>query len=1466
MKTSCLALALLISTIGTYGQVASQGAASINSQSTAVQAAKLPPPPPYAVTKQDGNSKVWERTVYEPGPNGQAIPKKHSYTEVGTGMNYQDAQGNWQPSVAGFHMARNFFVADKVPTKVMLAPNLNVIGAVTTTTADGITLRSTPVAIALYDAASGNSLVIGVVTNCTGELVAGNQVVYANAFSGVNADVYYTIKRGTFDQDVVLTGRLNPEDYGFPTNTTRIQILTEFYQPDKPEKIRRPLYVEKNEAVRNQMATPDLMDETLNFGQLVFGHGKAYTSATPNGAGTPVAKEYKTISGRTFLIETVRYKSIRKELDSLPDSNIQASSTKLQLRKQSGKAYAAIPRPGTSPRTGIASISKSRPLLALNRRTGVVIDYVTIYGTFDDAAVFKGDTTYIVDYPSYYEGAVTIEGGTVIKYVDPAYSSGPAWIQIDNSLACDTSAYRPAIFTAADDHTVGEDYSVGRGGFGSYPFPYPSGGGIDPNGYASPALLINNFDSTGDQTIGNLRFRYAVTAIELNPVDSETLFTVNDSQFMNCVKGLLVLDGFSCGAGGEAMNNCLMANVQYPSVVEVDYNYFNYSDNYIIDDNQSWNNCTIANAARFYTASFTFDEFSTGWKYPHMGCYNCVFADMTAITDQYTFIGGDYNGFYDSPAFGSDQFTNSSYPFQTVGAGSYYLTNASSFHNQGLSAYDSSDLLADLATKTTHPPVVYSDEAAPPPVIVNQVPTDTGSAPDLGYHYDRIDCLFSNWDLATSYSDLTLNPGTIASGAISVYYSGILSFQGTPAQPCLFVDYDTVQEVGNISNLFSGISFLFDSPASTVDAQFTKFFGMPTDSHIGSGAGSGTANIKDCEFYGGAISLGGALFNITNSLFAETYVNINGTDGYGYGGWVFQNCLFWNGTFSFSRGSSSFYPLTIKDSVFDGPTFHINDLLYGNTSYTALGYNAFLTGADWTGGAHDVIESGFTWQSSWLGNYYQPTNSPLINKGNVTADQIGLYYFTTQTNQVPETNSTVDIGYHYVATDAYGNPLETETNSSEGTNFWVVFFNAYEGPFYQTLSLAISSPVGAMGKVTISGLGITNTFSVAAGSVTNVSIPFAAMITNYDVIQTEGIHVTASAPVAVYGLEYESQASVAFTGYPTPLLGTTYCLMAYSARSTGENGISFYSQFAVVATANDTTVTITPAPTADLAGHSDPYTITLQQGQTYQINGSIYTDDITGTWITSDKPVGVFAGSSLGDVTPWFGDANPLVQEQLPVESWGKQALSMGFAGRGNGDSYRILAAYDNTMVTITGSVVTVLDAWDGIITNSNEAVMTNLNAGQFCDIIVEGPVQFQATQPVQVAHFANGSSFDDGVWFSDVEEPYGGPSEILLPPTGHYLKTNTVVTLPNDDVTGDFPENYLNIIVPQSAITNTLVDGSHIATTNFVVIGTSGYYGAQITVTNSGVHKVISSQPVGVEVYGFGGADAYGYFGGVFQ
>jgi hypothetical protein len=123
------------------------------------------------------------------------------------------------------------------------------------------------------------------------------------------------------------------------------------------------------------------------------------------------------------------------------------------------------------------------------------------------------------------------------------------------------------------------------------------------------------------------------------------------------------------------------------------------------------------------------------------------------------------------------------------------------------------------------------------------------------------------------------------------------------------------------------------------------------------------------------------------------------------------------------------WPTWIENCVFERTDLSLmNDPSGGDTNITYCNFNAFLTNGSRLPilGTHDVTNLiSYNWQSSWLGNYYLPTNSPLIDHGSTTADQIGLYHFTTQTNQVKETNSIVDIGYHYVAVDTNGIPIDT---------------------------------------------------------------------------------------------------------------------------------------------------------------------------------------------------------------------------------------------------------------------------------------------------------------------------------------------------------------------------------------------------------------------------------------------------------
>jgi hypothetical protein len=100
---------------------------------------------------------------------------------------------------------------------------------------------------------------------------------------------------------------------------------------------------------------------------------------------------------------------------------------------------------------------------------------------------------------------------------------------------------------------------------------------------------------------------------------------------------------------------------------------------------------------------------------------------------------------------------------------------------------------------------------------------------------------------------------------------------------------------------------------------------------------------------------------------------------------------------------------------------------YGShPAYTDYDYNAYTNAANPfpIGGSHDVGGVAFNWQASWLGDFYLPSDSILIDAGSVTADAVGLYHFTTQTNEYSkEEHYQVDIGYHYVGVDWQGKPL-----------------------------------------------------------------------------------------------------------------------------------------------------------------------------------------------------------------------------------------------------------------------------------------------------------------------------------------------------------------------------------------------------------------------------------------------------------
>ena len=395
---------------------------------------------------------------------------------------------------------------------------------------------------------------------------------------------------------------------------------------------------------------------------------------------------------------------------------------------------------------------------------------------------------------------------------------------------------------------------------------------------------------------------------------------------------------------------------------------------------------------------------------------------------------------------------------------------------------------------------------------------------------------------------------------------------------------------------------------------------------------------------------------------------------------------------------------------------------------------------------------------------------------------------------------------------------------SQGQDFWVAFIGNFQGQVTKTLFITGAEP--ASGTVEVPGLGFSQNFTVTPGTITPVVLPSAAELTVEEGTQAVAAHVTADHEVTVYGLSRQQFTTDAFLALPTDVLGTQYLPLGYP------KGCCRAEEFGVAATEDNTTVTIVPKVDAT-GGHAAgvPYNIVLNRGDAYQLRAAVSQTDLSGSEISSDRPISVFAGHQCANIPDTNSVACDHVVEAIPpTSSWGTNFGTVPLKTRTRGDTVRVLASEDNTTVSI------------------NDAVAATLNRGQIHQQLIDGVSTINADKPVLVAQYSNSSSFD-GVT-SD-------PFEMLIVPLEQFLIGSTVAT-PDSG----FAQNFINLVVPDSDIGNVAVDGTPVPAAAFTPIGSTGFSGAQVDVS-LGTHNLTGTQPFGPTVYGFDSFDSYGYPGG---
>jgi hypothetical protein len=1037
MKTSiALGLILLFGSAGFIGQ-----AQNITSQST--QAKASPSPTAYAVVAKDANSRVWQQTMYAQSSSGAIVTNVQSYTELASGLNHL-VSGQWVESTEHIVILPNGTAAATNGQHQAYFPGNIYNGAIELITRNGLQIYSQPMALTYSDGT--NTVMIAELTNSTGVVVGDNEVIYPNAFVGINADIRYTYTKAGFEQDVILHQQpLTPESYGLNPDTARLQMMTEFASPVQPTVQSSVLHAQAGLA---------LTDQSLNFGTMQMASGRAFMlGEDAQNATAIVAKHWVVVQGRQILIEEVPVNAIVPGLAALPLAMAPANKP-VPVAWQQFK----LPPQRMANKNPNATMMLSKSDMPVQ---GFVLDYQTINSTMTNYT-FQGDTTYFISGTVNLYGTNIFEGGTVIKYTNSSSAELILNAGVGGSLwTFQTGPYHTAIFTSMNDNSVGATINGSTGNPGGPLFSRPLATYLclpGDNGY--PAYPIQN-----------ARFLYAGTAIyQENRVYCSPIL---NCQFVHC--STAIDDAvYSMYGTPQQLHNVLMANCGT--------GIFAYPNFSIVVDGE---NMTIDHVTNLLFASFS--SISGAFT-------NCL---LTSVITPASAIFGTATISYDHYSISES--------YQTVGEGNYYLAQGSPNHGAGTTSIDPA-LLAALSQKTTYPPSVVSSLSYYATLSPNpQTPRDTNSAPDLGYHYDPLDYCVGGQSIGGS---LTLTNGVAVAfyGSYGLSGGNLFLSQGTPLNFNHMVPYFAVQEQSTIWGS-QKVGALFNANPSSLQLRFTDLsLGGVGSGYLLSGNGNNAfnINIRDSFLLAVIYQPGGAGYiyptpslNFTNNIFQRC--NLGFVNGYGSIYPVtLRNNLFLYGTLTFNDYNMyCFYQgISVEDNLFAGCVFsYYSDEGYGPRDISTNGYckTTMLHGSAQYGSGScgvygpavsggDVPITSLDFQTGPLGSYYYPTTgnnlATLIDKGGTTADQMGLYHYTTQTNQVIEGNSRVDIGFHYVALNTNGNPLDS---NGDGVPDYLedANGNGLDDPGETPWDIAILSQ--PLSQQVLDGDVVT--FSVAAGGV-----------------------------------------------------------------------------------------------------------------------------------------------------------------------------------------------------------------------------------------------------------------------------------------------------------------------------------------------------------------------------------------------
>jgi hypothetical protein len=363
-----------------------------------------------------------------------------------------------------------------------------------------------------------------------------------------------------------------------------------------------------------------------------------------------------------------------------------------------------------------------------------------------------------------------------------------------------------------------------------------------------------------------------------------------------------------------------------------------------------------------------------------------------------------------------------------------------------------------------------------------------------------------------------------------------------------------------------------------------------------------------------------------------------------------------------------------------------------------------------------------------------------------------------------------------------------------------------------------------------------------------------------EVVEYKAIHVYAKNPIAVSAMSHSASTTDSYLALPLPALGTEYIASTYFDDHYNSGGPMLAGEFLIVAPYDSTHVTIqdvrTPTRLTDsTASHSrgDTWTVTLQKGQTYlvQSTGLGYgDDDLTGTPITSDKPIGFISGHQRCSIPigATSDSKDHLCEMYPPLDRWGNEYYDMPMSGRTVcGDYIRLIAGEDNVLVGENGRVVAVLG-----------------KKGDFVDrAFVSDPVVYRSVSSsggssnkkflTVLMSYSEHESGDPGI---------GDPFSITMP-ARHQFQKRMFFRCPGSSAGPAFT-HYATFVLLTDSVNRLRLNGKSI--TSYPLVGrtpipTTNMSAIRVKIPSSSIGYLAEcGEPFGAYLYGQTDVDGYGH------